>query len=368
MRTVLLLIALTFCGPPVLASEEPPVRKHVQVRGVYGGIPQSLMKAEGALAGAGINAVWIGERGVTKERVEALQAQGAHVFAEFNTLHRAEYLKQHPDAAPVGTDGKPAPAPHGWQGICPTHVAYRAWRMQAFRDLLKTHAIDGVWLDYHHAHASWERAEPALPDTCFCKRCLQRFGEATKTEGVDSAAAMGRFLAQKGSKEREAWIRWRCAVFTDWVREFREILDATRPKALLGTFHCPWTDAERDGALRAKLAIDLRAQQRYLDVFSPMPYHARFGHARDPAWISRQVTWLGRHLGIEGGAKERVKIWPIVQIADWGEAVPAEQVERVLDHGTRLPATGVMVFRWNPLRKQPAKVAALTRFYRAISR
>src|SRR3712207_8809773 len=54
-------------------------------------------------------------------------------------------------------------------------------------------------------------------------------------------------------------------------------------------------------------------RSRYLDVFSPMPYHARFGHASDPAWISRQTAWLGRHLGIEGQPGERLRIWPIVQ-------------------------------------------------------
>ncbi|MCY2995905.1 MAG: hypothetical protein NTY19_49850 [Planctomycetota bacterium] len=40
---------------------------------------------------------------------------------------------------------------------------------------------------------------------------------------------------------------------------------------------------------------------------------------------------------------ERHKIWPIVQLADWGEAVPVDQVRAMLDHGTLRPATGVVV-------------------------
>jgi len=338
-------------------------RPHVQVRGIYGGVPAQLFERGATLAGYGVNALWIGSGGLTVEAVELLKGQGARVFAEFNTLHDAPFLKEHPDAAPVGPDGKVCPPPDGWQGICPTHVGYRRYRMEAFRRVLEFE-IDGVWLDYHHSHASWEQAVPNLPDTCFCSRCLDRFEEDSGLAlRGHPAAELSRLLL---GEEREAWVTWRCRIFTDWVREFREILDATRPGALLGTFHCPWSEDEFDGALRNKLAIDLRAQSAYLDVFSIMPYHARFAHPTEPEWISRQTAWLGRYLGIEGREGERHRIWPIVQLSDWGEAVPVSQVEEVLDHGTRLPATGVMVFAWGSLPSQFEKVEELGRFYRAI--
>ena len=160
--------------------------------------------------------------------------------------------------------------------------------------------MDGVWLDYHHSHASWERAEPEMPDTCFCDRCLRRFVEDTGTSLPDGTTA--ELSAVLLTEQKEAWVRWRCAVFTDWVREFRSIIDATRPGVLLGTFHNPWSDEDHDGARIEKLAIDLSAQAEYVDVFSPMPYHARFGHAADPEWISRQVAWLGRAPGDRRGA------------------------------------------------------------------
>jgi hypothetical protein len=262
-------------------------------------------------------------------------------------------------------DGEVCPAPHGWQGICPTHPGYRKFRMDAFREVLSNFEIDGVWLDYHHSHASWERDEPAMPDTCFCQGCVTHFAQKTGTDlqEKDKKRVPGLLLGE----HRNTWVQWRCDVFTDWVREFRAIMDRTRPKALLGTFHCPWTETDFDGALRNKLAIDLKAQAEYIDVFSIMPYHARFGHSTDPAWISRQTAWLGRHLGIKGEPGERHRIWPIVQLSDWGENVPVEQVIPVLDHGTRPPATGVMFFAWGSLRKQPAKIDKMTEFYRAIA-
>jgi hypothetical protein len=359
-----LLVALSVSVGIAARAEAERPRPHIEIRGIYGGVPAELLEDGKTLDDHAINAIWMGSGSLTAERVALLKRQGARVFAEFNTMHVAGYLKDHPDAAPVGTDGDVCPAPQGWQGICPTHPGYRKSRMDAFRQTLADFEIDGIWLDYHHSHASWERAEPDMPDTCFCQRCVDLFARQTDTKLPDSPPSRiaGLLLGQHA----ETWIQWRCDVFTDWVRQFRTILDETRPAALLGTFHCPWSDTDFDGALRNKLAIDLKAQAEYLDVFSTMPYHARFGHATDPAWISRQTAWLGEHLEIRGEPGERLKIWPIVQLSDWGESVPVGQVRSVLDHGTRKPATGVMVFHWGALRKQMDKASAMTEFYRAI--
>jgi hypothetical protein len=363
-RSLCPTMVLVCCWAAATASHAQTPRPHIQVRGIYGGVPAELLEDGHTLADHGINAIWMGSGSLSHQRVDLLKRQGVRVFAEFNTMHVAGFLKEHPDAAPVGVDGKVSPPPHGWQGICPSHPEYRRSRMEAFRQTLSDFEIDGIWLDYHHSHASWERAEPEMTDTCFCQRCVEQFARETGTELPEAdLPVIARWLL---NQRAEAWVQWRCDLFTDWIREFRDVLDQTRPEALLGTFHCPWSDTDFDGALRNKLAIDLKAQAPYLDVFSTMPYHARFGHAADPAWISRQTAWLGEHLGIHGEPGERLKIWPIVQLADWGESVPVEQVREVLDHGTRKPATGVMVFHWNSLRKQTDKFQAMTEFYRSI--
>ncbi len=372
-------LVLCLLGAVVAAGAVTEKRPQVRIRGIYGGVPTQILERGKSLRGYGVNAIWIGSGGVTAERVALLKQQGAQVFAEFNTLHEAGYLKEHPDAAPVGADGKVAPPPSGWQGICPTHEAYRKYRMEAFRQVLNEHPLDGIWLDYHHSHASWEQATPELPDTCFCDRCLARF---TRETGIrlpeESKPDVARWLL---GKQRERWVAWRCGVFTDWVREFRAIVDEVRSPALLGTFHCPWSDTDYGGALREKLAIDLKAQAPNLDVFSPMPYHARFGHVADPAWISRQTAWLGRHLGIKAAPiranqtqagkpaplRRTPQVWPIVQLSDWGEPVPPSQVRAVIDHGTRPPATGVMVFAWGSLHAQWEKVEAMGGCYREIA-
>lgn len=358
--------AALLAGAAVGEEVEPGPRPGVEIRGIYGGIPTQIFDRGETLEDYGVNAVWMGSEGVNREAIEKFKAEnpGVKVFAEFNTMHWVGFLRDHPDAAPIGPDGARSPAPNGWQGVCPTHPEYRRDRMNAFRATLQKAPIDGIWLDYHHAHSSWEQAEPVLPDTCFCPRCLETFARETGVKLPEGTTAE---IARKLlGDERDRWVQWRCDVFTDWVREFREILDATRPGILLGTFHCPWTETERDGALKSKLAIDLKAQAPYLDVFSIMPYHARFGHVRDVAWISRQTEWLGQRLGVKGVPGERLKIWPIIQLADWDEPVPTDQVREALDHGTRAPSTGVMVFLWSWLHPQWEKVEEMGRFYKAI--
>ena len=159
-----------------LAQEARP---HIEIRGIYGGVPEELLR-DGTLQDHGVNAIFMGSGSLSATQIETLKRQGAKVFAEFNTMHVADYVQDHTDAAPIGVDGKISPPPHGWQGVCPTHAGYRRFRMDAFRKVLADFDIDGIWLDYHHSHASWERAVPRMPDTCFCPRCLSQFARRNK--------------------------------------------------------------------------------------------------------------------------------------------------------------------------------------------
>lgn len=355
----------TGTAKPLTAQDEKSAspnqaRPWLKVRGIYGGFPREILQRGETPVDYGINAIWVGSGNLDAAEIERYRRLGLQVFAEFNSMHSASYLKDHPEAAPIGPDGQPSPPPHAWQGVSPFHAGYRRERMQEFRRILTTFEIDGIWLDYHHAHASWERAEPSLPDTDFSPAALRLFTKQTGIELPPDAPAASALLL---GTHRDAWTKFRCGVFTDWVREYREILDEARPRALLGTFHCPWSPGEYDDAIRRKLAIDLTEQAPYLDIFSIMPYHARFGHVGDPAWMARQVRRLGELLKIQGKPNEAKRIWPIVQLSDWGERVPVEQVSTVLDYGSQQPATGIMAFHWNELSKEWGKVEALKRAY-----
>ena len=111
---------------------------HIKIRGIYGGVPVELLERRKDTEGLRRQRHLHGfGRRSTQNGWRLLKKHGAKVFAEFNTMHVAGYLKDHPDAAPVGVDGKVCPPPQGWQGICPTHPGYRQFRMDAFRQVLE---------------------------------------------------------------------------------------------------------------------------------------------------------------------------------------------------------------------------------------
>lgn len=149
----------------------------MKIRGIYGGMPQAILDAGKTVEDFGLNAAWIGSGGLNKDHIKKFRDLGLKIYAEYNSMHLASYLKDHPDATPIGSDGKPSPPPEGWVGVSPFHAGYRKNRMDEFRRVLETFEIDGIWLDYHHAQANWERPEPVMPDTDFSPVALKQFQE-----------------------------------------------------------------------------------------------------------------------------------------------------------------------------------------------
>jgi len=82
-------------------------------------------------------------------------------------------------------------------------------------------------------------------------------------------------------------------------------------------------------------------------------------------WISSHINWLGNYLGIEDTAEDEKQIWPIVQLADLGGDIPADQVPIILETGLTKPASGIMIFSWGRISEQSAKVQEMTRFFLA---
>jgi hypothetical protein len=324
----------------------------MEIRGTYAD-PKAFWTKGGRLDEYGINAVFVHSGSITAELMTRAKAEGAAVYAEFATLNGKGYVEKHPEAWPVNEKGERAPAASWFMGVCPTEPGFKAHRMRQLEDLLHKHEVAGVWMDYVHWHAQFEEPEPILPETCFSPTCLAAFQAATRIrvpEGDTSEKA--RWILSRHDKE---WRAWRSSVIVAWASDMRKLLKAKRPGALLGVYHCPWTDDEYKGALRRTLGLDLGKLASIVDVFSPMVYHGRMG--RPPEWVGDYVKWISARVS-------GPKIWPIVQAHNEPRVISAEEFERVMALGVSGRATGIMMFTIGSVVEDPDKLSVLKKLYR----
>ncbi|HPT25615.1 MAG TPA: hypothetical protein PLZ95_04280, partial [Bryobacteraceae bacterium] len=326
--------------------------QQVHHRGVYSD-PEPLWATGAKLNELGINAVFVHGGSIDEALLGRAAKEGASVYAEFATLNGKGYVEKHPEAWPINEKGKPAPAATWFIGVCPTDPGFRQYRRKQLEGLLNRFNVAGVWLDYFHWHAQFEDPNPILPETCFNESCLRAFQAHSKIklpslDAKESAA----FILSKHEKE---WRRWRVQVLVDWARDLRAVVKKRRPGALLGLYHCPWTDSESAGARERILGLDLERLNPVFDVLSPMVYHGRMG--RSVEWVGQYVRWLSELAGPK-------KVWPIVQAHSESEAIPSQEFESVMREAASAGADGIMMFTTRAIASDPAKLEVLRRLYR----
>jgi hypothetical protein len=330
----ILIIFNTSCQSTNYAS---PNTKSIEIRGIYGH-PNAFWDKEIRLDQLHVNAIFLSSEAIDEKLMERAGNEGLRVFAEFAVLNGKNYVKKHPEAWAIDKDGSKVQPATWFMGVCPTEPGFRKSRMFELRGLLKAFDLDGIWMDYLHWHAQFEDPEPILPETCFCKHCIQTFSASSGIEVPEGKTAEQ--AAWILANHEGVWRDWRCSVIAGWVRDFRMIIQQERPGALLGIYHCPWNDTDFNGARRRILGLDYDMLREVADVFSPMVYHGRMG--KEPGWVKENIEWFCQRLNIQ--ADTFPKVWPIVQAYDDPSIVSAAEFEKVLRFGASAGASGVMMF------------------------
>lgn len=333
------------------------------VRGVYGH-PGPLWEQGLRLDACGVNAVFVHAGAIDSALLARARAEGCRVYAEFATLNGdyGDYVVQHPEAHPIDAHGAPVARATWFMGACPTDPGFRAWRLGELERLLAQYELDGVWMDYLHWHAQFEDAYPQFYQTCFNDSCVEAFEQWARVSvpGADAAARAAWILAHAPRQ----WEDWRVSVLVDWARQVRAVVQRLRPGALVGNFHCAWRDEDLWGARRRCLGLDLAALRSFVDVFSPMPYHARSGMPVD--YVEQYVRYLGERLDIRTEPGQYPRLWPIVQAYD-DPPVAAAELAAVLRGGLAGRSTGVMMFTAASVAQDPAKLEVVRRLYLEIA-
>jgi hypothetical protein len=213
-----------------------------------------------------------------------------------------------------------------------------------------------------HWHAQFEDPVPILPETCFNDPCVKQFSEDTGIKVPEgSTSEKAQWILQQHD---EAWRDWRCQVIVEWAVEIRAILEELRPGALLGLYHCPWTDDEYQGARRRMLGLDYDLLVEVIDVFSPMVYHGRM--ERPPSWVGENIEWFSKSLDYNKNSD--LKIWPIVQAYNDPHVIPPHEFEMVLRDGLSGKANGVMMFTTYAVAEDKQKMEMMKQVYKSLSK
>jgi hypothetical protein len=335
--------------------------QQVEIRGVYGN-PKPLWDQGVNLGDLGVNAVFVHSGAINQDMVARARDEGLKIYAEFATLNGKNYVEEHPEAWAIDEKGQQVEPASWFMGVCPTEPGFRKYRFDQLRDLLQKYQLDGVWMDYVHWHAQFEDPDPILPETCFNDPCLSKFSRDT---GIDIPNGTTDEKAKWILEQHDtAWRNWRCQVIVEWAVEIRVILEEIRPGALLGLYHCPWTDDEYQGARRRNLGLDYDLLAEVIDVFSPMVYHGRM--ERTPDWVGENVIWLGDRLKTK--KNQTLRIWPIVQAYNDPGEISAEEFEQVLRAGLSGKASGVMMFTTYAVAEDKQKIEVMKQVYRSLSK
>ncbi len=325
------------------------------IHGIYGS-PTPFWDKGYRLDELGVNAIFVRGSSISQPMIDRARAEGLNVYVEFPTLNGKGYVEGHPEAWAINEKGAKVEAAGWFMGVCPTEPGFRSHRQEQLREMLRKYAVDGIWLDYVHWHAQFEEPEPILPETCFCEHCLAAFQSASGIEIPTGATSEKAEWVL--SKHDSLWRDWRCAVIADWAKDLKTLLKQERPDALLGLYHCPWADADFEGARRRILGLDYELLKEVVDVFSPMVYHERMG--RPAGWVEENIRWFGEKLEVHPG--DQLKIWPIVQ----AYRVLPEEFGLVLKAGLSEASSGVMMFTGDAVAEDEAKVKVMKKVYGAL--
>lgn len=148
-------------------------------------------------------------------RAEAFPEYGFYASYDRNTTDSyAGLLSRHPALTAVDKDGRGYfynPAYGYYKALCPANPESHKLLIGLYSEMLERYPFDGINLD---------RIRFPNADFCHCDFCRKRFAEDTGTSLTVFA---------EGSAEWTAWMEWRKARVTDFMRSFSKEIRAKFP-------------------------------------------------------------------------------------------------------------------------------------------
>src|SRR3989338_2650784 len=307
----------------------------------------SLKDTEEVLSGISLDSIMISPKLCNAQSISDLRKthKNVEIYADFPVFCGEELLKSFPDAIPIEAFGKDL-IKEGLTFVCPTHLGVRQYLIKELAKLVKLD-INGVWLDCARYPTVWDKSNPIIYDTCYCKRCISLF-EKHIGEKIVGTTLEDKFLHIDGSYYIE-WLRFKCDQITSIVELARKTITNSKKEMKLGIFVVPWEDSEYSAGIKRILGINIEQISPLVETVSPMLYHKMCG--KDVEWVKEKVNYywnLGK------------PFLPLIQTGD----VSLDEFKKSMEFAILKPSAGVCVFYLDDLIKQREKVDIVLDFFR----
>ena len=273
-------------------------------------------------------------------------------FAIFPVYYNPEEIARKPDLAAILQNGEEAR--EEWvEFICPSREDYRQQILNHARRLVRHHQPDGISIDFIRHFVYWEKVYPdrdpaSLPISCFDSVCLENFQSEC---GITLPAELGsnperaRWIL---NNHGDAWISWHSGLITGMVKDIVEATREEKPDILVNVHLVPWAENDFNGAMLRVAGQDVRALSELCDYLSPMTYAHML--KRPPGWVHDIVDDVHQQTA--------ARVLPSIQVgkAYLENEFDLEEFRQTLEAALESPSSGVVIWSWERLVREPEKV------------
>ena len=285
--------------------------------------------------------------------VEQLHQAGIKIFVEVSFFVGEKWWQEYPASRPVTSDGKPIEKEEWYAAVNPTNQNVFQAILKKFETIISTKRVDGIWLDFFRWPCHWESPNPNFYQTSFDDHTVNLFlkrKQIVLPDNIQNSSERNQLILQN---KLDRWTEFRCDIIVELAAKVNKLVKSIKSDILIGLFHIPWTNNDFNGALRKIVGQDLARLSPYIDVFSPMVYHAMCG--KSPQWISEITTYTYD--------KTNKPILPIIQTMNIPREISIDEFLESLNSGTEATGSaGIIVFNMKGLNE--AKLSKMIEIFK----
>jgi hypothetical protein len=288
----------------------------------------------------------------TRAFMNEARKEGISTFVIFPVFFNPEAIALSPGLAAITRDGEVA-AEEWVEFVCPSNPEYRHQVVEHARQIIRDHQPDGISIDFIRHFVYWEKVYPdrdpaTLPVACFDSLCLAHFQAETDNSIPDSLVTIPDRADWILENQEEAWTAWRCQLITSMVAQITAAVREEKPDILINIHLVPWTRDDFDGAIERVAGQDVRRLMGYADYLSPMCYAHML--KQPPSWVHHIVEDIYLNTG--------QRVLPSIQVgkAYLDTKYDLDEFKQTLEAALEAPSAGVVLWSWERLLAEPAKV------------